>query len=63
MARVLQAASLLLLSSLVTSQSIDCNDQDGDIYGYSFTALNSTRPINLADYSNKVVLFMNVATY
>ena len=63
MARVLQAAALLLLSSLGASQSIDCNPQEGTIYPFSFDALDEPRKINRADFKGKVMMVMNVATY
>ena len=63
MARVLQAAALLMLSSLGASQSSNCVPQEGTVYPYSFTAIDESRTIDLADYQGKVVMVMNVATY
>ena len=63
MAWVMQAASLLMLSTMGASQSSQCVPIEGTVYDYSFTSVDESTPINLSDYQGQVLLVVNVATY
>ena len=59
-----QAGLLALLPGLISGLVVsDCQTGDGSLYDHSLTALDNSRNISMSEFSGKVVLLVNVATY
>jgi len=56
--------SVSLLPSLITGLTMsECRTGEGSLYDHTLTSLDGTRNVSLSEYSGKVVLLVNVATY
>lgn len=60
----LQAGFVALLPGLITGLTVsDCMSGEGSLYDHQLTALDNSRNISMTEFSGKVVLLVNVATY
>jgi len=52
------------LPGLITGLTVsDCMSGEGSLYDHQLTALDNSRNISMSEFSGKVVLLVNVATY
>lgn len=60
----LSALSVALLLSVARAQlSSLCTNTSETVYDFSLTSLDESRNISLSEYTGKVLLVMNTATY
>ena len=53
----------LLPTALVGLVMTPCREGEGSLYEHEMTLLDGSRHVSLSEYSGKVVLLVNVATY
>ena len=53
----------LLPTALLGLVMSPCREGEGSLYDHEMTLLDGSRNVSLSEYSGKVVLLVNVATY
>ena len=53
----------LLPSCLLGLTMSPCREGEGSLYDHQMTLLDGSRNVSLSEYSGKVVMLVNVATY
>ena len=53
----------LLPNALLGLVMSPCREGEGSLYDHEMTLLDGSRNVSLSEYSGKVVLLVNVATY
>lgn len=53
----------LLPTALLGLVMTSCREGEGSLYDHEMTLLDGSRNVSLSEYSGKVVLLVNVATY
>jgi len=60
----LTTGELTLLPGLIAGLTYtDCRSGEGSLYDHQMTILDGSRNVSLSEYSGKVVLLVNTATY